>query len=230
MKANRPSLILYFLALFTTIIFDFLNLNFLAVYAKSIVVPSIFFYFLVSNNYVIGKHEGLVFFFCFIGEVFDLMGVEISELGTLFSFIVVYFILLKMILLDDYGKIRIKKTDVFPISIVVMFVAYLLISILSLQFDKMSQFKFEYAIYGIILSTLSCVCFINYITKGTNIAFLLSIMSLCFIASDLFYIFSQYFPSSEVLVLIKDICQILSYYFMTRYFIKRINKMLLHYN
>lgn len=230
MKANRPSLFLYFLALFATLLFDFFNLEFVAIYAKTIVVPSIFFYFLVSNQYKITKQEGMVFFFCFLGEVFDLMDVEISEMGSLFSFIIVYFILLKMIIIDDSIKIKIKKIDILPTLIIVLFISYLLISILSLEFDKMSQFKIQYGVYGVVLSFLSIISFIEYITKGTNIALILSIMSLCFVVSDLFYIFSQYFPFSDALVMIKDLCQILSYYFMTHYFIKRKNKMTLYNN
>ncbi|MDX6181553.1 hypothetical protein SGQ44_06565 [Flavobacterium sp. Fl-77] len=217
MKPNRPSLILYFLALFATLFFDFFNLEFVAMYAKTIVVPSIFFYFLVSNQYVITKQEGLVFFCCFLGEVFDLMDVEISEMGSLFSFMIVYFILLKMILIDDSIKIKIKKIDLLPTLMIILFISYLLISILSLEFDKMSQFKIQYGGYGFILSFLSIVSFIEYITKGTNIALVMSVMSVCFIVSDLFYIFSQYYPFSDILVVIKDLCQILSYYFMTRY-------------
>lgn len=225
MKANKPSLILYFVALLATILFDLFNLEFLGIYAKAIVVPAIFFYYLVSNNFMIGKSEGLVFLCCFVGQVFDLMGEEISEMGSLVSFIVVYLVLLKMILLD-YDRIKIKKPDLLPISIVVVFIVYLLISILSLQFEKMNQYKVAYAIYGVILSILGITTFVSYITKGTNITLVLSIMSVCFIASDLFYIFSQYFLDSDVLILIKDICQVLSYYFMTQYFIKKENKVL----
>lgn len=229
MKANRPSLILYFIALLATILFDVFNLEFLGIYAKAIVVPAMFFYYLASNNFIIGKTEGLVFMACFIGQVFDLMGEEISEMGSLVSFIVVYLFLLKMIVLD-YDRIKIKKADLLPISIVVMFIVYLLISVLSLQFDKMNHYKVAYAIYGVILSILGIVTFVSYITKGTNITLVLSIMSVCFIASDLFYIFSQYFLDSGVLVLIKDICQVLSYYFMTRYFIIKENQRLLNDN
>ncbi|MBP4137918.1 lysoplasmalogenase family protein [Flavobacterium geliluteum] len=224
MKANKPALILYFVALVVTILFDFFDVEFLAMCAKATVVPSIFFYFLVTNGYKTGKQESLIFLFCFLGEVFDLMNIEISEMGSLLSFSVVYCILLKMILIDDTIKIKIKKIDVLPAFIIVMLIAYLLISILNLQYEKMSQFQLQYGIYGVVLSTLSITSFLNYMTKGTPVTLVLSMMSLCFIASDVFYIFSQYFPFSAVLVVIKDFCQILSYYFMTRYLLSKKTK------
>ena len=228
MKANRPSLILYFLALLATIIFDICNLEYLVIYAKAIVVPSIFFYYITSNNYVIGRSEGFIFLFCFIGQVFDLMNEEISELGALFSFMIVYLMLLKMIL-TNYKKIKIRKTDILPISIVVIFLVYLLISVLSLKFEKINHFRLGYSVYGVLLIFLSSIAFISYITRGTNISLLLSIMSCCFIASNLFYIFDQYFPNSWIVILIKDICQVLSYYLMTQYFLLR-KKRVLHKN
>ena len=55
MKANTPSLILYFLACILTILFNLTGHETLLQYAKSLVVPSIFIYYLTTNNYKIEK-------------------------------------------------------------------------------------------------------------------------------------------------------------------------------
>ncbi|WP_264537178.1 lysoplasmalogenase family protein [Flavobacterium sp. N1736] len=220
MKANKPSLILYFLALLFTIIFDCMQHDVLAVYAKSIVLPAIFFYFLISRDYKIGKTEALVFLFCFVGQVFELMDIEISPIGGVLSFLVVYMLLIRIFIVS-HEKIKLQKRDVLPISIVVIFIVYLLISVLSLQSDSMKKFNFLYTFYGIVLSLLSYYAFVNYITKGTYVSFLMSLMAICYIFSDIFYIFSEYFSYSIVLVLIRDITQILAYYFMVAYFIEK---------
>ncbi|MWB94266.1 hypothetical protein GON26_07815 [Flavobacterium sp. GA093] len=231
MKANRPSLILYFTALLLTIIFDCTNQEFLAVYAKAIVVPSIFFYFFVSNNNKIDKVKFLIFFFCFVGQVFDLMDIEISNIGELFSFLIVYLLLLKLIIVD-YEKIKIKKSDFLPVTMVIIFIVYLLISVLNLQFDNVDEFHFAYIFYGIVLSILGFVSYVSYITKGTYVSLLLTLMSSCFIFSDIFYIFIQFFSDSIALVLIQDITQIGSYFFMVKYFLEKKSKntVALHYN
>ena len=231
MKANKPSLILFFLALLCTIIFDCTQQDFFALYAKAIVLPAIFIYFLISNEFKIGKTEGLIFLFCFIGQVFDLMDVEVSEIGGVLSFLVVYFLILTLFI-REHEKIKLAKKDILPVSIVIIFIVYLLVSVLSLQFDNMKKFNFLYTIYGIILGVLSFFSFVNYITKGTHIALLMSLMAISYIFSDIFYIFNEYFSYSVVLVLIRDITQILAYFFMVEYFLEKakIHKKILYNN
>lgn len=220
MKPNKPSLILFFFALLCTIIFDWTQQDFLATYAKAIVLPAIFIYFLISSEFQIGKTEGVIFFFCFVGQVYDLMDVESSELGGVISFLIVY-LLIVTIFIREHERIKLTKRDILPISIVVVFIVYLLISVLSLQLDNMKKFILLYTFYGIVLSIMSYFCFVSYITKGTHITLLMSLMAVSYIFSDIFYIFNEYFSYSIVLVLIRDVTQILAYYFMVEYFLEK---------
>jgi hypothetical protein len=220
MKANKPSLILFFLALLCTIICDWTEQDFLGVYAKAIVLPAIFIYFLISSEFKIGKTEGLIFLFCFIGQVFDLMAIEVSEIGGLISFLAVYLLIVK-IYIREHDKIKLTKRDILPVSIVIIFIVYLLVSVLSLQFDNMKKFNLLYTFYGIVLSFLSYFSFVSYITKGTHITLLMSLMAISYIFSDIFYIFNEYFSYSIVLVLIRDVTQILAYFFMVEYFLEK---------
>ncbi|WP_431245013.1 hypothetical protein ACQ9BO_12965 [Flavobacterium sp. P21] len=231
MKANKPSLILFFVALLFTIILDCTQQDILAIYAKAVVLPAIFFYFIISSDFKIGKTEGVIFFFCFVGQVFDLMDIEISELGAVISFLIVYLLILKLFIID-HERIKLKRKDILPVSIVVIFIVYLLVSVLSLQLDNMKRFNVLYTFYGIVLSVLSYYSFVTYITKGTHLALLMSLMAISYIFSDIFYIFNQYFSYSVVLVLIRDVTQILGYYFMVEYFLEktRIQKKMLYNN
>jgi hypothetical protein len=220
MKANKPSLILFFLSLLFTIIFDWTKQDFMAIYAKAIVLPAIFIYFLISNEFKIKKTESLIFLFCFIGQVFDLMDVEVSEMGSVISFLVVYSLIM-LLFIREHERIKLVKKDILPISIVVVFIVYLLISVLSMKFDNMQKFNIVFVVYGIILSLISYFSFVSYITKGTLLTLLMSLMSISYIFSDIFYIFNQYFSYSVVLVLIRDVTQILAYFFMIEYFLEK---------
>ncbi|WP_433829753.1 hypothetical protein [Flavobacterium anhuiense] len=220
MKPNKPSLILFFFALLCTIIFDCTEQDVFATYAKAIVLPAIFIYYLISSEFEIRKTEGLIFFFCFVGQVYDLMDVESSEIGGVFSFLIVYSLIV-IIFIREHDRIRLTRRDILPISIVVVFIVYLLISVLSLQLDSMRKFIVLYTVYGIILSILSYFCFVSYITKGTHVALLMSLMAISYIFSDIFYIFNEYFSYSIVLVLIRDTTQILAYFFMVEYFLEK---------
>ncbi|MFH6959641.1 lysoplasmalogenase family protein [Flavobacterium aquidurense] len=231
MKANKPSLILFFLALFCTIIFDWTEQDFFGLYAKAIVLPAIFIYFLISSEFKIGKTESIIFFFCFTGQVFDLMDIEISEFGGVVCFLIVYLLIIKLFV-QEHEKIKLQRKDILPVAIVVIFIVYLLISVLSLQFDNMKKFSALYTFYGIVLSILSYLSFVNYIAKGTHITLIMSLMAISYIFSDIFYIFNEYFSYSVVLVIIRDVTQILAYFFMVEYFLEKakIHKKLLHNN
>ena len=218
MKANSPSLILYSTAFFFTILFDILQYDYLTVCMKSIVIPSVFFYFYSSNNFKIDRTQILIFSLCFVGEVFHLMAVEVSTLGSMICFLFVYLLLVKKIIID-YEKIKLKKNDILPVILVLLIIVYLLFSVLSLQFDKMEGFHFLYALYGFMLSVLALVCYVNYISRGTYITLLMTLMITCFIISDIFFIFNEYSSYSLVLCLIRDIAQVLAYFFMAKYFI-----------
>ncbi|HJY12655.1 MAG TPA: hypothetical protein VJ304_07690, partial [Flavobacterium sp.] len=136
------------------------------------------------------------------------------------SFLVVYLLLLKIFIVER-EKVKLNKKDILPVSIVVIFIVYLLVSVLSLQSDNMKKFNTLYTFYGIVLSVMSYFCFVRYITKGTHMALIMSLMAVCYIFSDIFYIFNEYFSYSVVLVLIRDVTQILAYYFMVEYFLER---------
>lgn len=217
MKPNKPSLILFFLALLCTIIFDWTQQDVFATYAKAIIIPAIFIYFLISSEFQMRITEGLIFFFCFVGQVSDLMDIE---LGGSVSFLIVY-LLLVFLFIREHDRIQLTKKDILPISIVVVSIVYLLISVLSLKLDNKMRFSAIDVVYGIVLSTMSYLCFVSYITKGTYITLLMSLMAVSYIFSDIFYIFNDYFSYSIVLVLIRDVTQILAYYFMVEYFLEK---------
>ena len=220
MKLNKPSLILFFMALLCTIILDWAQQDLLATYSKSVVLPAIFIYFLISSEFRISITEGLIFLFYFIGQVYILMDIESSEIAGVVCFLIVYSLLIA-IFLKEHDGIKLKRRDVLPVSIVIISLAYLLISVLSLELENMKKFNFLFTFYGIVLSVLSYFAFVSYITKGTYVSLLMSLMTISYIFSDIFYIFNQYFSYPVVLVLIRDTTQILAYFFMVQYFLEK---------
>lgn len=98
-------------------------------------------------------------------------------------------------------------------------IAYLSISILSLQFDKMKTDFSVIIIYSVVLSSLIAISAINYISKS-NYAFLnMLLMSVCFMFSDIFYILNGFYLSLSAFRLLEMATQVFSYYFMVNYFI-----------
>lgn len=208
------------MALLCTIVLDWVQQDLLATYSKSVVLPAIFIYFLISSEFRISITEGLIFLFCFIGQVYILMDIESSEIAGVVCFLIVYGLLIA-IFLKEHDGIKLRRRDVLPVSIVIISLVYLLISVLSLELENMKKFNFLFTFYGIVLCVLSYFAFVSYITKGTYVSLLMSLMTISYIFSDIFYIFNQYFSYPVVLVLIRDTTQILAYFFMVQYFLEK---------
>ncbi|MDI1307754.1 MAG: lysoplasmalogenase family protein [bacterium] len=166
MKASTPSLILYFAACILTVLFDLLGQESLVLYAKSIVVPSIFIYYLTTNNYKIDIIKAGIFLFSFIGDVFILMNYNDSEIGSVLSFLIVY-VLLIFHLFKGLKKTKFDRIAILSLIIVIITLVILSTTILSLQFEKMKTDFSIIVIYSIVLSTLICISVVNYIVKGT---------------------------------------------------------------
>ena len=218
MKANTPSLILYFVACLLAILFNLVGREEFLLYAKSLVVPSIFIYYFTTNDYKISLIKAGIFLFSFIGDVFVLMNYDDSEIGSVLSFMIVYLLLITH-LIPGLKKIKLGTLDMISIISAAFAMLVLSITILSLPFEKMKTDFSIIIIYSIVLSILTCISVIKYITK-TNFAFLnLLLMALCFLLSDIFYVLNVFYLPLSAFSLIEISTQVFSYFFMVNYFI-----------
>ncbi|MBP6584419.1 MAG: hypothetical protein KA215_01995 [Flavobacterium sp.] len=217
MKVSTPSLIFYFLVCALTIFFSLMGDDMSAIYAKSIVVPSIFIYFFIENNYRLNFKKAAIFFFSFIGEIYYILDNNLTEVTPMICFMLVYILLISM-MLRDLETIKFIKEKRTQILILVLFISVFILTILNLKFEDL-QFNFSYFIvYGIVLGIVTLLTFTNFILKPSYSFFNLVLMSICFVFSDVFYLINNfYFPLTAFKVLGIS-TQVFSYYFMVQYF------------
>ena len=217
MKVSTPSLIFYFLVCALTIFFSLIGDDMSSIYAKSLVVPSIFIYFFIVNNYRLNFKKASIFFLSFIGEIYYILDNNLTEVTPMICFMLVYILLISM-MLRDLETIKFIKEKRTQILILVLFISAFILTILNLKFEDL-QFNFSYFIvYGIVLGIVTLLTFTNFILKPSYSFFNLVLMSICFVFSDVFYLINNfYFPLIAFKVL--DIStQVFSYYFMVQYF------------
>ncbi|MBK0369017.1 hypothetical protein I5M07_04130 [Flavobacterium sp. SE-1-e] len=116
-----------------------------------------------------------------------------------------------------------------PVLMVLVFIVFLTLSVLNLTVNKNDKFDL-YILYGIVMSAMSICCFINYILRPTVVNLFAMIMVICFLLSDIFFVFNKYSHELLIFRLIRNTTQSLAYYFMARYFLllknnKRYNKL-----
>ena len=219
MKANTPSLIFYFTACALTILFDLAGQESLVFYAKSLVVPSIFIYYLTTNNYKIDLIKAGIFLFSFIGDVFVLMNYDDSEIGSVLSFMMVYLLLI-IYLIRGFNNLKFNKSDILTMLGVVVLMTYLSVTILSLQFEKMKTDFSIIVIYSVVLSVLICISVVSYIARSSYDFLNLVLMATCFMLSDIFYVLNGFYLPLSAFSLIEMTTQVFSYFFMVNYFIE----------
>jgi hypothetical protein len=220
MKASTPSLILFFVASFFAILFKVLEYSSLVLYTKSIIIPSLFIYYLVSNNYRVTFSKALIFLLCFGRDVFILLNSKESAMGAFLCILFVYLILL-VISLKDFRGLKFNYKDSVSILILVLILGTICYSVLNLKLEKL-DFSFSlYVVFGVVLTLLSVVVLSNYIKNESYVFVNSMMMCVCFIITDIFFVVYKFYFSLYVFSLISVVTQVLAYFFMVKYFMAR---------
>jgi hypothetical protein len=220
MKASTPSLILFFVASFFAIVFKMLGYGSLVLYAKSIIIPSLFIYYLVSNNYKVTLTKALIFLLCFMRDVFIVLNSKESAMGSFFCILFVYLILL-VLSLKDFRDLKFNYNDSASILILVLLLGAICYSVLSLKLVGLDLSFSLYVIFGIVLCFLSIVILSNYIKNESYVFVNAMMMCVCFIITDIFFVIYNFYFNLYIFSLISIITQVLSYFFMVKYFIAK---------
>lgn len=219
MKPNNPSFILYFTICILIIFFKIIQSDTIVLYLKAVLVPIVFIYYLITNNYRINSSKSFIFLFCFAGDLFLLLNLLDSVIGGLLCFLIVYCLLLKLSF-DNFRKLDFNKKDRLPLLVLMIFVGAICFTIMSLKFEQINPDFYLFLIYAIVLSLLCFVSFSNYIKKGIPVFFNLGVMCLCLAVSDIFFIVDNFYYDLYAFEFVNVFAKIFSYYFMVTYFIE----------
>jgi len=220
MKANTPSLILFFAASAFVIVFKMMQYDSLMLYAKAVLIPSLFIYYFVSNNYKITPYKLLIFFLFFVRDIFNTLLIKESALGAFLCVLIVYIMLFKLSY-KDFKYIKFNFRDGLSLFVLIVAVSAICFSVLNLKLENLElDFPF-YVFFGIVLSVLSIVSITNYTKNGTYAFFYSMMMCVCFIVTDIFFILYKFYFYNYVFTLISIITQVLSYFFMVNYFLEK---------
>jgi hypothetical protein len=220
MKASTPSLILFVLTSVLAIIFKLLNYEILVLYAKSAIIPSLFIYYLVLNNYKITSFKALVFLLFFVRDVFNTMHISESAMGSFLCVMTVY-VLLLYLAQKDFKWQKFSYYDSLSIFVLIFGIVTICYSVLNLKLENLELDFSLYVVFGIILSVLSIITILNYI-KNSSLAFFNGmLMCMCFIITDIFFVLYKFYFYNYVFTFISIITQFSSYFFMVNYFLEK---------
>lgn len=220
MKASTPSLILFFVTSALVVLFKLLNYDGLVLCGKSIIIPSLFIYYFVSNNYKITFFKGLIFLLLFVRDIFTTLNISESAMGSFICVLAVY-ILLLYLGQKDFKYLQFSFRDGFPIFILILGIGSICYSVLNLELENLELDFSLYVTFGIILSILSILSIINYIKSGSYAFFNAMLMCICFIITDIFFVLYKFYFYNYAFTLLSIITQFLSYFFMVNYLLEK---------
>jgi hypothetical protein len=220
MKANTPSLILFFLTSLLAIVFKLLNYDMLVLVMKSIIIPSLFIYYFVTNDYKITFFKAIIFLLFFVRDVFNTLNIKESALGSFLCVLVVY-VLLIYLALKDFKDFSFNFKDNLRLLVLTGVIGLICFSVLNLKFESLELDYSLYVIFGVILSVLSIISIRNYINNGSYAFFNAMLMCICFMITDIFFVLYKFYFYNYVFTLTSIITQFLSYFFMVNYFLEK---------
>jgi hypothetical protein len=220
MKASTPSLILFFVTSALVVLFKLLDYDGLVLCGKSIIIPSLFIYYFVSNNYKITFFKGLIFLLLFVRDIFTTLNINESAMGSFLCVLAVY-VLLLYLAQKDFKYLKFSYRDSLSIFILILGIGSICYSVLNLELENLELDFSLYVAFGIILSILSIVSIINYIKSGSYALFNAMLMCICFIITDIFFVLYKFYFYNYAFILLSIITQFLSYFFMVNYLLEK---------
>jgi hypothetical protein len=220
MKASTPSLIIFGITSLAAILFKLMHMELCTLIAKSVIIPSLFVYYLVSTSYKISFFNALLLVLLFVRDIFNIIIIPESAIGSFLCVLTVYIMLL-YIVVKDSKYIKFKQRDGFSIIILLLFMVTICYSVLSLKLENLELDFALYVLFGIVLSLLSIVSITNYIKIGSYAFFNGMLMCLCFIVTDIFFMLYKFYFYHDILMLISIMTQFLSYFFMVDFLLEK---------
>jgi len=223
MAKNNPSIILFSIAGILYFISVMLNNEYLALFTKPILIPSILVYYFIESRGKINNYFILSLAAFFIGDMLYLINLDDYYLLGLVIYLSPYLIVLGFLIQDIYNFLKRKILNKSDLSfiIILFFLIYLMISILNVLDTKSNEEFIYFLLFGIELVLMGLFATLLYVNENSKVNFFLILAVSLFIISDIFFILNKNLFPLLIFKLANVSSQIISYYFYTRYFIEK---------
>ncbi len=221
MKTKNIALTLYFISCIIAVIAGLLNDDSLLLFAKPIVIPAIYFYYLLAKKSKPSKWVALFFILNFAGDTILML-----DFYALHYVLLPYFFAYSIMFAFAIAELRKLKFDAFNMLVggfIFLFLTTMMIMVLqSFPVEKQSLI-IPVSIYGLQLFAFAAMSGYIFFSTSSNKAFYLIIGALICVLSDFFYVLFTVLDLFSGFYFFDIGLQLFSYYFITKYFILRKN-------
>lgn len=216
LKTKSFSLTLYFLAVFITILGVILENEAMILFAKPIIIPSIFFYYLSYNKGKANCVFVFIFLLYFITDMLVVLDIKHNSIVVImlnaFAYLLIFYHIAREMI---FNKIK-KKIISYIILVCIVSIALLLFMNLLIQ-EEIKIVDLCYRVYSVILFCLFLLVCYQFLSEDDMKGFIGLIMGFTFLFSDIFYVLYYFYAKLFIFKLIFICFQFLSYFYLVRY-------------
>ena len=217
MRDKRPALILYVAAVILVTVAKIFNIEDLLLVAKSIVIPAIFYYYLQTRREKVNLLFSTALLFFFIADMIMVVYSDSAVFALMICGVISYSILISFGF-RDARQLKSKPIHLLILIGLLILPGLILLSIVNLDVEQIVSNFMIYLLYGVILWVMLGISIYNYISKANNAFLYLCIATICLFLSDVFYCVDVYIVQLRIINILNLITQLISYYFIVRYF------------
>ncbi len=215
-------LILYLMLAFTESVSPLLDLEFLQLMIKPVMLPLLAYYYFDRVKKSVSVLVILIYLFFYIGEVLSLINPLYFEDIVLVVSLVPYFLLgiylIKSASIVNFRERKLALVLLLLLFALLIYLAYLILSTIEYKSNFELIVFINYAAFLLFLVLIAASKFLNS-TNVYDFHLLLAVINM--IVSDIFYVFYNNIEFEISLLSINLISQSLSYYFLTKYFVSK---------
>lgn len=184
--------------------------------SRLVFLPLIYVYYCLKTQ-KINWAPTLVLFLFLLTDIYNFIIKD--ALFELLVLGIVNYILFLSFGLKDLVKFRLTFTNVISFLIIVGFVVFLYFSVLDIALIELNAYKISISIYGITLALNAIVAAYNlsYRNRLHDLLFFFCVAT--FVFTDVSYLISEYYYKFPVMMAINYVLQLMSYFFIVRYFL-----------
>ncbi|WP_162147255.1 lysoplasmalogenase family protein [Flavobacterium enshiense] len=220
---NKPALLLYFIASAVFMLSVILNNTELMLISKPVIVPAIVFYYLQEKKMIVNWVYMAIVSLFFACDMITLIDPDSFFPLIISLFLLGYLIYFKGIF-DDFIRIRyhfVNRTHLLVLLICIFLLVFLQVSLMDIVMASRTEYVWLLVIYGVVLVLIGFISSWNYIMLPSRYTTFMLLASLSFIISDVFYVLKKDYFEIEILEYVNNLAQVLSYYYLTKYFLTK---------
>lgn len=224
LRTKKVALRLYILCSILAVIATITHNDLMILLAKPAVIPAIIYYYLSSKTNKVNWLFITVLILNFIGDTIVLLEIKDQTLIIMIPYFISYLILLNFSI-QDVRRMKLIKSGIIISTLIFCFLMYVVYELVQMFNDTNPELVIPVIVYGIVLGSFGCIAVYCYYTKITAFTFYLLMFVIASIVSDVFYMLFNFLFQIPFLNHFEFALQLLSYYFLVKYFVMRENRL-----